>query len=294
MREMRVFFPSGGVLLSGLLLRRDDDGARRPTAIVTGSWLTVKEQMPLTYARRLVDRGIDAFVFDFAGFGESGGEPRQLEMPSRKADDLAAAAQFLRTLSSHSGGIGLVAVCASAQYGLLAIARGARIDTFVSVAGWFHDAASVAPFYGGDAGVGTRLAAANAAAARYATSGIVETAPAYRAGDESAGMFFELDYYASPSRGAVPSWRNEMAVMSWSHWLTFDGLRSASDVRVPSLIIHSDDCALPQNARLVYDSLAGRKQLHWSSGGQTDFYDQPTQVDDASDRAAVHLETTLS
>ena len=44
------------------------------------------------------------------------------------------------------GGVGHVGICASAQYALAAIARGARIRSFVSIAGWYHDAESVATF----------------------------------------------------------------------------------------------------------------------------------------------------
>jgi hypothetical protein len=80
--------------------------------LVTDSWLTVREQMPLTYARRLVEQGFNAFIFDFAGFGASGGEPRQLEMPVRKVRDLVAAARFARGLSTTLGGeVGLLSIC---------------------------------------------------------------------------------------------------------------------------------------------------------------------------------------
>jgi len=41
-------------------------------------------------------------------------------------------------------------------------------------------------------------------------------------------MFFELPYYGLASRGAVPAWKNEMAVLSWLPWLTFDGISGAS------------------------------------------------------------------
>ena len=47
--------------------------------------------MASTYARRFADSGYTAFVFDFAGFGESRGDPRQAEIPSGKITDIAAA-----------------------------------------------------------------------------------------------------------------------------------------------------------------------------------------------------------
>ncbi|RZS44559.1 hypothetical protein EV193_101435 [Herbihabitans rhizosphaerae] len=98
-------------------------------------------------------------------------------------------------------------------------------------------------------------------------------------------MYFELDYYADPSRGAVPLWRNEMAELSWLYWLTFDGLSAAGRVSTPTLFVHSDDCVLPDNAHTVHNGLAGPKQLVWAEGGQTDFYDRPDHVALAVDAA---------
>jgi hypothetical protein len=92
-------------------------------------------------------------------------------------------------------------------------------------------------------------------------------------------MHFELDYYANPARGAVPAWKNEMAPMSWAHWLSFDGLSVAASNDVPSVMIHGSGCALPDNARSVYDRWPGPKRLEWFDGEQTDFYDRAEQVD---------------
>ncbi len=82
--------------------------------------------------------------------------------------------------------------------------------------------------------------------------------------------------------------------MSWTGWLMWDGLSSARHVTTPSLMVHSNDCALPENARVVFNDLAGPKRLHWSSGSQTDFYDQPTQVDESVDLAVTHFKETLA
>jgi uncharacterized protein len=65
--------------------------------------------------------------FDFAGFGENQGEPRQAEIPSRKIEDLLATVNLLATLSFIApGGVGHVAIGASAQYALHAMARGPK------------------------------------------------------------------------------------------------------------------------------------------------------------------------
>lgn len=290
-----IFFTSAGVTLASRVYRRTDDlTERQPAVLVTGSWLTVKEQMAARYAEALAERGYTAITFDFAGWGQSGGEPRQLELPSSKIADITAAADFVSTLSFvQPGRVGYLAVCASAQYVLAAIARGARIASYVSVAGWFHDTATVAPFYGGMDGVRLRLERAGEALDRYQRTGEVVTVPAYRPGDDRAGMSFPLDYYGSPERGAVPEWRNEMAEMSWLPWLTFDGLSSAADVSVPALFVHSDECVLPENVRTVRRRLAGPSEVVWAEGSQIDFYDQSAQVSLAVDAADQHLAKTL-
>jgi uncharacterized protein len=98
--EFPMVFPADGSSLVGRVYRNVDDLVTpQPAAVITGSWLTVKEQMARTYALRLAGQGITAFTSDFTGFGQSGGAPRQLEQPARKIADIEAAADFLSTMS---------------------------------------------------------------------------------------------------------------------------------------------------------------------------------------------------
>jgi Putative cyclase len=110
---------------------------------------------------------------------------------------------------------------------------------------------AVAPFYGGGDGVRSRLDRAAAALDAYHATGEVRTVRAYAEGDDRAGMFLPLDYYAAPDRGAIGSWRNDMAELSWLYWLTFNGLAEAERVTTPSVFVHSDDCMLPDNVRSI-------------------------------------------
>lgn len=262
--------------------------------VVTGSWLTVKEQMPLRYAEALTERGFTAVTFDFPGFGGSAGALRQAELPGQKVAVIAEIARQVAELGVVPGRkVGHLAVCASAQYALTALAEGAPISALVSVAGWFHDPATVADLYGGPDGVRERLERGRQAAARYLADGTVNTVPAYREGDENAAMFIELDYYADTARGAIPAWNNEMAELSWEPWLRFDGLSpAAADIDTPVLFVHSDDSVLPDNARHLAESIPGATLL-WTDGFQTDFYDLDPQVGVAADAAADHFRTHL-
>jgi fermentation-respiration switch protein FrsA (DUF1100 family) len=292
----RVTFTSeGDAIVGNLFLPASyDRGTTLPLVVVTGSWLTVKEQMPNLYARRLADRGFAALSFDFRGFGESEGSPRQYESPARKAVDIRNAVAFARTLPiTEPDRIGGLAICASAGYMARAIADGTPLGAFVTVAAWLHDAGTVGMFYGGTEGVTYRLALARAAREKFERSGEVDYVAAYDPTSKDAAMFFPLDYYAKPDRGAVAQWTNRFAVMSWSEWLTYDALVSAPSIAVPTLMVHSDDSAYPDNLRRFYAALAGPKDLFWTQGTQTDFYDKDVYVAKAVDAVTAHLSRTL-
>jgi hypothetical protein len=159
------------------------------------------------------------------------------------------------------------------------------------VAGWFHDAASVAPLYGGQDGVDERLERADAALERYLTDGTVVTVKAYDPDDERAGMPMPLSYYAFPDRGAVPAWANEMAEMSWRPWLTFDGLAAGATATVPAHFVHGDGAVLPDNVRALAERMTAGTT--WLDGDQVDFYDQDAQVDAAVDAADAHFRKVM-
>jgi len=234
-------------------------------------------------------------TFDFRGFGESGGEPRQYESPERKITDIQNAAAFARSLPVVDGdNVGGLAICASAGYMAHAIARGAPLKAFATVAAWLHDPGTVGQIYGGAEGVHRRIDAGRQARAAFDRNGDVTRVPAYEPNEQDAAMFFELDYYARKDRGAVPEWKNQFAVMSWTDWLTFDALSPASKIGVPTLMVHSDDAAYPDNARRFYAALTAPKDLFWSQGQQIDFYDQEPQVTKAVGAVATHFAIALS
>jgi uncharacterized protein len=295
--DLDVVFLSAGVPLVGkFFMASEGFDDRRPTVVVTGSWLTVKEQMPALYAQRLVALGYNAFVFDFAGFGQSGGDLRQAEMPERKVVDIKSAHGFVRTFSFvDPDAVGHLAICASAQYALRALAEGLDAASYASVVGWYHDAASVKAFYGGDEGVAMRIGRASEAVRRFTKTGDVTLVPAAKDGDDRAGMYFPVAYYERVERGAIQEWRNEMAEMSWLYWLTYDGLSAASKVTTPTLLVHGDEAVLPDNVKLVHANLKGPKELAWfADGGQVDWYDQKPLVDRAMAAVDIWFKKTLS
>ncbi len=292
---IRVSFESEGDELAGDLYLPAGGGERLPALVVTGSWTTVKEQMAGLYARRLAERGFAALAFDFRGFGESAGGPRDYESPTRKAEDIHSAVSFLGSRPElDPERLGAVGVCASSGYTALNASRDERVRSLVLVAPWLHDAALVRELYGGEEGVRERIEVGEAARRRFEQTGEAAHVPAISTTDESAAMFGEFDYYLNSERGAIPQWSNRFAVMSWPEWLGFDPIRIAPEIVVPTLLVHSSDAAVPDGARRFHRDLAGPADFLWTHGTQFDFYDQEPNVTKAVDVAEMHLRRTLA
>jgi fermentation-respiration switch protein FrsA (DUF1100 family) len=292
----RVRFANGtGDVLIGDLYRPHRVGGRDlPALVVTGSWMTVKEQMAGLYARRMAERGFISLAFDFTGFGQSAGTPRDVENPLRKAADIHAALDYLETVhGADSQRLGALAICASSGYTAANAAVDARIRSVGLVAPWLHNAELVKPYYGGTDGVADRIKAGDAARQRYELDGTVEYIPAVSETNPLAAMFGPYDYYLDPSRGAIPEWAGRFATMAWEDWLTYDPLAFARDISQPVRMIHSRDGAVPAGAEAFAEQLAGPAELIWTDGSQLDFYDQPAQVDFAVTRLAEHFDATL-
>jgi fermentation-respiration switch protein FrsA (DUF1100 family) len=93
----RLSFHSGGERCAALLFRPPGGGS--PPCIVLGHGFgAVKEGRPDSYADRFAAAGYAALAFDYRGFGESGGEPRQLVSVRRQHQDWDAAIHFARGL----------------------------------------------------------------------------------------------------------------------------------------------------------------------------------------------------
>jgi len=290
-----VSFPSGADTLAGHLhLPADTEPGTSPVVVVSGSWTTVKEQMADRYAAGLARRGVAALTFDFRGYGESGGAPRDFESPARKVADLGSAVDFLAGHAAVDGSrVGALGICAGAGYTVVAAAGDDRLRSVALVAPWLHNAPLVEAVYGGAGAVGEIRERGLAAMRTYARSGEVEYVPAVSADDASAAMYGPFDYYLDPARGAIPQWSNRFAVMTWPGWLGFDPIASAALVTVPTLVVHSPEAAVPDGARLFHELLPAQKEIRWLDGTQLDFYDQDSHVEPALDSAAKHFSNTL-
>lgn len=293
-RTERVTFPGGGAELVGHLFVPDGpppDGGYA-ALVLAGPWTQVKEQTADIYGARLAGRGFAALSLDFRYWGESGGEPRFFESQD-KIGDLGSAVSFLAGRPDvDAGRIGAYGICFGAGYVLAAAVRDERIRAVVTTAAWIHDRPSLAAMFGEEE-IERRLRVGAEAGERWRGDGVLQTVPAWEDGNPEAGMSFPGGYYSTPERGAIPEWPNQLAVLSWPDWVDLDAVALAPEVRVPTLFVHSDGSALPDNVRKAHADLGGPAHLFWTKGDHFDFYDREPQVSLSADVAAAFLRTVL-
>lgn len=299
--KQQVSFESDGQTLAGDLYLPDSyqPGIPLPAVVVTGSWTSVKEQMPGGYAAEMARRGYVALAFDFRGWGQSVeqvarrvGLGRFVENPTEKTKDILAAAEFLATRPEvDSDKIAVLGICASAGYATDAAAQSPTIKSAAVVAPWYHDADIVAEVYGEH--VAPLLEASKAAQAKYEASGEETIVVAASVDDATAVMQGET-YYTDPKRGLIPEYDNKFNVMSWQPWLEYDAIQTADKLDKPMLVIHSEAAAIPQGAKKFLANASDKTQAIWLDGvTQFDFYDMPKVMAEASDAVAAHFASTL-
>ena len=113
-----VTFTSNNLAIAGMLYLPDSfDGTPLPAVVVGHPASGVKEQTAGRYAEELSKRGFIALAYDAAFQGASEGEPRQLEDPFQRAEDVRAAVSFLTTRREvNLERIGALGICASGAY----------------------------------------------------------------------------------------------------------------------------------------------------------------------------------
>ncbi|MEV0719463.1 alpha/beta hydrolase [Asanoa sp. NPDC050611] len=265
-----VSFPSAGIGLAGHLYTPADTGPR-PGIVIGHPASGVKEQAAAAYAERLVTAGFVVLTFDAAHQGASGGEPRGLEDPAQRTEDLKAAVSFLTTRPEvDADRIGALGICASGGYVLPAAAGDHRIRAVATVS-----AADIGRQFrvGADGTQDPRVIDGMLAAAANARTVEASGAPARtfeifpateeqaRAGGEH--VFEGWEYYRT-DRAGHPGSAKQFTLSSIDRIVTFDPF--AFMPAQPLLMVVGTRAATAWMTQLAYERARGPKRLHWVEG----------------------------
>ena len=134
-----VKFKSNGMTLAGNLYYPENfQTTNEPTSaiVVAHPGASVKEQTSGLYAQKLAEKGFITLAFDAAYQGESEGLPRGFEDPTQRSEDIKSAVAFLATLTEvDATKIGVLGICASGGYALVATATDHNIKAVATVSG---------------------------------------------------------------------------------------------------------------------------------------------------------------
>ena len=128
--------PRGATALAADLHLPDvvDRARPGPAVVLSTPGSSVKEQIGATYASRLAGRGFVALAFDPGHQGQSGGEPRDLEDPYRRGEDISCAVDVLSALPGvDRDRIGALGICSGGGYAVHTARTDHRIKALATV-----------------------------------------------------------------------------------------------------------------------------------------------------------------
>ncbi len=278
-----------------------DESKRYPAVVVAHPGGGVKEQTAGLYAKKLAENGLIAIAFDASYQGESTGEPRQLENPYVRTEDISAVIDYLTTLPYvDQENIGAMGICAGGGYTANAAIDDRRIKAVGTVSavnigqmfrnGWENTVkdADAIPFVA----AGSLARTSDASKAQLAT---LPLAPMRREDAPNKELEEAWEYYHTP-RCEHPNAPGYMTARSLNQIITYDAYNKAEAFLTQPLQIVAGSVA---GSKWMSDDLFARaaskdKHFHIVEGANhMSLYDVPQYVDEAVSVLAPFFQRTL-
>ena len=257
---------------------------------------SVKEQIGATYASRLAARDIAALVFDPAHQGQSGGEPRDLEDPYRRSEDLSYAIDALSAIPGiDPHRIGVLGICAGGGYAVHA----ARTDHRIKAVGTVDPGEIGASFRGfqaqGPAAALDALADARLEETRNGRLTRENWLPDTMADAEEAGVtdvdLLQAIRYYRTERGRNEHSTNRRLSRGDSLLLGFDAFHLVDQLMTQPLQLilaeHLDGTGFDESGKRLWELAPNPvDRLVIKGARHYEMYDEPEYVDAAVERLA--------
>ncbi|WZB74175.1 alpha/beta hydrolase [Achromobacter insuavis] len=278
------------------------DATRRyPAIVVSHPGGGVKEQTAGLYARKLAEHGFVTIAYDASYQGASSGEPRQLENPYIRTEDVSAVIDYLTTLPYvDPARIGAMGICAGAGYSANAAINDRRIKALGMVSavnigqmfrnGWDNNVKDADAI--GLLDLGSNARSGDAGGADLAT---LPLAPMREEDAPNAELREAWEYYHT-SRCAHPNAPGFMTARSLTQIIGYDAYNKAEAFLTQPILAVAGSAA---GSKWMSDDLLARaastdKRMHIVEGANhMSLYDVPRYVDEAVSTLAPFFKDTL-
>ncbi|RAM48811.1 MAG: hypothetical protein C6Y22_25655 [Hapalosiphonaceae cyanobacterium JJU2] len=267
-----------------------DESKKYPAIVVTHPGGGVKEQTAGLYAEKMaVETGFITIATDASYQGESSGEPRQLENPHIRTEDISAVIDYLTTLTFvDQDRIGAMGICAGGGYTANAAINDRRIKAVGTISavnigsmfrnGWENTIKSADAIPSLEAGSNARTEEANGSS--LVTFAL---APLKKEDAPNPELLEAWEYYHT-ERCKYPTAPGFATSRSLTQIISYDAFNMAEDfLTQPLLIVAGSLAGSKWMSEDLYNRAASKnKKFHIVSGSNhMKLYDVPQYVDEA-------------
>ena len=301
--KKNVKFNARGLKVAWILnIPENAEDKKNPAIVCVHPGSSCKEQTAGIYAEKFAEVGYVTIVFDASYQGESEGEPRYIEDPSARVEDIRSAVDYLTTLDFvDENRIGVLGVCAGGGYAVNAAMTERRIKAVGTVVGaniGRVNRESSDPIKTLEA-----IAEQRTAEARGAERMITNWIPRNQEEREQAGItdidiVEAVDYYTT-SRGQSPNSSNKLNFISLDAVIGFDAFHLADELLTQPLqiIVGSVQGAFGsyRDGHELYNKAASKKKDLFIVEGAShyDLYDREEPVRKAVEKLEAFYKENL-
>ncbi|MCT3897605.1 alpha/beta hydrolase [Elizabethkingia anophelis] len=261
-----------------------DENLKYSAIICVHPGSSVKEHKAGEYAEKLAKEGFITIAFDASFQGESGGEPRFLEDPATRVEDIKCAVDHLTTLDFvDNEKIGVLGICAGGAYSANAALTERRIKAVATVSASNFCRAykeSLDPIQILEAVSKQRTSEADGAEPLIVNWTPNSAEEAKEQGMQEMDLLECIDYYRTP-RGNHPRSSNQLLFTSFGNTVNFDAFHLADQLLTqPLLVIVGDKVGAFGSYRdgfELYNKAASKNKSIFVVKGAShyDLYDEP-------------------
>lgn len=301
--QKNITFKNGIWSLAGILYLPDDfDEKKQYAALVFGNpGGSVKEQTPAIYGEGLAKKGFIVLTFDASHQGESEGDPRLLDNPYERTEDIKCGVDYLTTLPYvDRNRIAAVGQCAGSGFAIFAALTDRRIKAVSAICctnpgattrqGWEGKRTVAENIKVLDQIAEQRTAEVNGAPVKYA-----HYVPEKDEIDENTPVDMVIGNQFYRDEAKHPNSPNLFRFTGMANRITFDAYEFIPEyLDRPFLVIAGSKAGSLWQSKRAYELSNGPKELCIMDGaGHFDFYNNPKYIAKAIDKMVAFFSDNL-